>query len=113
VGDEHGLTFVDWDGFTLANPALDAATFLARLRLEPIAGAGRGKELEHLARRFREEFLRLSPGAAPHLELYEGVVLTEQMLRSFRRSASDGGHAAPDRLALSAEECLGKQAGRR
>ena len=110
IGDEHGLTFVDWDGFCLANPALDAATFLARLRLEPITNPGHGSELESLAGIFRKEFLRLNPAAARYLGLYEGLVLTEQMLRSFRRSAGgvDGPGAA--RLARSAEECLGSLA---
>jgi hypothetical protein len=105
VGDEHALTFVDWDGFCLANPALDPATFLARLRLEPIASPGRGAALEGLARRFREEFVRLSPAAAPYLRLYEGLVLTEQMLRSFRRS-SEGGPGVAGRLAEAAAERL-------
>jgi hypothetical protein len=107
IGDEHGLTFVDWDGFCLANPALDAATFLARLRLEPVLNPGLGAELETLAGRFREEFLRLSPAAAPYLALYEGLVLTEQVLRSFRRTTGDaGGAGAVSRLARAAEESL-------
>jgi hypothetical protein len=111
VGDEHGLTFVDWDGFCLANPALDAATFLARLSLEPVTNPGRGVELERLCGRFREEFVRLSPASGPHLELYEGLVLTEQMLRSFRRATGEAsGPAAAGRIASAAEARLARAA---
>lgn len=111
VGDEHGLTFVDWDGFCLANPALDAATFLARLRLEPITNPGHGGALEQLAERFRSEFLRHSRAAARHLELYEGLVLSEQMLRSFRRSARGAvAGAVAERLMDAAEERLARLA---
>ena len=108
IGDEHGLAFVDWDGFCLADPALDAATFLARLRLEPVT-TGRGMELERLAQSFRSVFCSLSPGAARHLALYEGLVLTEQMLRSFRRTSRDGAMAGTiERLASAAEERLAR-----
>jgi hypothetical protein len=109
VGDEHGLTFVDWDGFCLANPALDPATFLARLRFEPITNPGQAPELEHLAESFRAEFLARSPAAGAELVLYEALVLSEQLLRSFRRGARavvpDGAGA---RLAHAAEERLAR-----
>jgi hypothetical protein len=107
VGDELGLTFVDWDGFCLANPALDAATFLARLRLEPILTPGHAAPLEHLAEVFRDEFLARAPGARPHLPLYEGLVLSEQTLRSFRRGAGAGERTILQ-LAGAAEERLAR-----
>jgi len=108
VGDEHALTFVDWDGFCLANPALDAATFLARLRLEPLTAPGGGAALEELAVRFRREFSSLSPDAAASLELYEGLVLAEQMLRSFRRSEDEASPRSAALLAGAAEELLAR-----
>jgi hypothetical protein len=108
IGDEHGLAFIDWDGFCLADPALDAATFLARLRLEPVT-TGRGMEMERLAESFRSVFCGLSPEAVRHLTLYEGLVLTEQMLRSFRRTSRDGAMADTiERLASAAEERLAR-----
>jgi len=106
IGDERGLAFVDWDGFCLADPALDAATFLARLRQEPVT-TGRGMELERLAESFRRVFCTLSPEAARHLALYEALTLTEQMLRSFRRTSRDGAMAGTiERLASAAEQRL-------
>ena len=108
IGDEHGLAFIDWDGFCLADPALDAATFLARLRQEPVT-TGRGMELERLAESFRRTFCSLSPEAARHLALYEGLTLAEQMLRSFRRTSRDGAMAGTiERLASAAEERLAR-----
>lgn len=108
IGDEHGLAFIDWDGFCLADPALDAATFLARLRLEPMT-TGRGMELERLAESFRSTFCSLSPEAVRHLALYEGLVLTEQVMRSFRRTSRDGAMAGTiERLAGAAEERLAR-----
>jgi aminoglycoside phosphotransferase (APT) family kinase protein len=108
IGDEHTLAFIDWDGFCLADPALDAATFLARLRLEPVT-TGRGMELERLAESLRGAFCGLSPEATRHLPLYEGLVLTEQMMRSFRRTSRDGAMAGTiERLASAAEERLAR-----
>src|SRR5688572_6736179 len=111
VGDEHGLTFIDWDGFCLANPALDAATFLTRLGLEAMTNPGAAPELAHLVERFRAEFLARSRASACDLLLYEGVVLTEQALRSFRRSARD---AHPPVLPMigAAEQRLDRSASR-
>jgi len=85
IGDEHSLTFIDWDGFSLANPALDAATFLGRLCREPRRRPGSAALLEHLGATFRTTFLENRPELARDLALYEGLVLTEQMLRAFRR----------------------------
>jgi hypothetical protein len=89
VGNERTLTFVDWDGFCLASPALDPATFLARLRQAPIASPGGAPALERLADAFRARFLARVPAAAPVLPLYEALVLAGQSLRSFRRSARE------------------------
>lgn len=89
IGDERSLTLIDWDGLALASPALDAATFLARLRREPLRRPGSAPELERMAAAFRREFLEGQPGLEHDLDLYQGLVLTEQMLRSFRTLAID------------------------
>jgi hypothetical protein len=86
MGNDHHLTLLDWDGLTLAHPALDAATFIARLRYMPITEPGTCSQLEHLADVFRREFLGREPEVNPQqLTLYEALVLTELALRAFRR----------------------------
>jgi hypothetical protein len=90
VGDEDSLTVIDWDGLCLADPALDAATFLLRLRQEPLRESGSAPEMERLAEAFRRAFLARRPEVpAGRLALYEALVLTEGMLRSFRRANRD------------------------
>lgn len=107
IGDEHSLTIIDWDGFCLANPALDAATFLGRLRREPVLRPGLVPELDRMAEAFRRSFLARQPEVARHLALYEGLVLTEQALRSFRRSGESEEMAKRiRRLAAGAAERL-------
>jgi hypothetical protein len=85
IGDERSLTVVDWDGLSLANHALDAATFLGRLRREPSRRPGSTPELERMAMAFRRAFLDESPEAERDLDLYESLQLTEEVLRSLRR----------------------------
>jgi aminoglycoside phosphotransferase (APT) family kinase protein len=88
MGDELSLTPIDWDGISLANPALDAATFLARLQREPRRRPGSAPELEQVAATFRGAFLEAQPELARNLDLYESLILTEQLLRAFRRPGS-------------------------
>lgn len=85
IGDERSLAFIDWDGFSLANPALDAATFLGRLCREPRRRPGSAPLLLHMGATFRGEFLADRSELTADLALYEGLVLTEQMLRALRR----------------------------
>jgi hypothetical protein len=86
VGNDQYLTLLDWDGLILANPALDAASFLARLRRTPITEPGKASKLEWLAEVFRREFRAREPEVALHeLALYEALVLTDLALRAFRR----------------------------
>lgn len=85
IGDERCLTVIDWDGLSLANHALDAATFLGRLNRETIVRPGSMPELERMAGAFRHAFLEQEPGAARHLDLYESLLLTDEMLRALRR----------------------------
>ncbi len=88
IGGDGGLTIVDWDGLCLAHPALDAATFLARLRQDPIEIPGAAPGLERLAELFRREFLgRASDVSRSDLALYEALVLAHRALRAFRRPA--------------------------
>lgn len=105
VGNEHDLTLIDWDGLCLADPALDAGTFLLRLRREPLRSPGQAPALEHLAAGFRAQFLARAPHVtAERLALYEGLALTEGMLRCLRRAPKEHDMPALIRnLALAAE----------
>jgi aminoglycoside phosphotransferase (APT) family kinase protein len=86
VGNDHRLTVIDWDGLSLAHPALDAANFISRLRQEPLRRPGEALEMEQLADVFRHELLSREPGLDPReLALYEALSLMEKTLRSFRR----------------------------
>lgn len=102
IGDEHSLTLVDWDGFCLANSALDAGTFLGLL-LRP----GGAPELDELAAAFRREILELQPDVGTHLALYEGLALTKRVLRSLK-GLSRGEEVSSDTgpLAAAAEARL-------
>jgi aminoglycoside phosphotransferase (APT) family kinase protein len=113
IGDEHSLTFIDWDGFSLANPVMDAATFLGRLCREPRRYPGSTALLEQMGATFRRAFLEDQPELARDLALYEGLVLTEQMLRAFRRPG-DGAETAREVrcLAAAAAEMLDRVEGK-
>jgi hypothetical protein len=108
VGDEGSLTVIDWDGLCRGDSALDPATFLARLRQEPVRDPGNAPEMARLAETFRREFLARRPAVSPgRLALYEAVVLTERLLRSFRRATRDGEMPRRIRnLAAAAREML-------
>ena len=83
VGDEDLLTFIDWDSFCFANPALDAARWLARLVRDSLGAHAGTPGMEWLAMTFRREFLAPRPEIAAHLALYEGLHLTKQLLGAF------------------------------
>jgi aminoglycoside phosphotransferase (APT) family kinase protein len=106
IGDEVSLTPIDWDGFSLANPALDAAIFVARMRREPRRRPGAAQELEEVAATFRDAFLESQPELARDLDLYEGLLLTEQLLRAFRRPGDGEETAREVRLLASASAGL-------
>jgi thiamine kinase-like enzyme len=109
LGDEHALALVDWDGISMASPALDAATFLGRLLKEPRSGGRPAPELEQIGATFRRTFLEDRPECASQLDLYEGLVLTEQVLRCFRRSREDEQTAREVRhLAAAAAQMLAR-----
>jgi hypothetical protein len=84
IGDERSLTVIDWDGLSLANHALDAATFLGRLRREMILPDA-APELQRMVETFRNAFLEQEPAAARDLDLYESLLLTDELLRALRR----------------------------
>jgi hypothetical protein len=107
IGDEATLTLIDWDGISMASPALDPATFLARILREPRRNPGAAPELLRMGATFREAFLADRPGLERELDLYEALVLAEQVLRTFRRN---GGEHETERevrlLAAAANEFL-------
>jgi hypothetical protein len=85
VGNDEYVTLIDWDGLTLAHPALDAASFLCRLRHAPLTQPGKAQALEWLAEVFRREFLARQPDISPQaLALYETLVLMDLTLRALR-----------------------------
>jgi hypothetical protein len=87
VGDEDSLTLIDWDSFCLANPAMDAARWLARLTCDSLGDHAGTPGLEWLAATFRREFLSLRPDAAAHLALYEGLHVTKHLVRAFAHAS--------------------------
>jgi len=89
LGDDRTLKVIDWDGLCLANPALDAAAFLGRLSRAPLRRRGAAPELAQMAAVFRSAFLEDQPEVARDLDLYQGLEMTEQMLRAFRRPVFD------------------------
>jgi aminoglycoside phosphotransferase (APT) family kinase protein len=101
MGDDRCLTILDWDGLCQAHPALDAATFLARLRRRPIAGPGGAPQLERLAEVFRGEFLSRCRIPRRALAVCEAVVLADLAMRALRR-AGRGEQAARVRGLLAA-----------
>ncbi|HKB16589.1 MAG TPA: hypothetical protein VKF62_11020, partial [Planctomycetota bacterium] len=106
---------VDWDGLCLADAAFDAAMFLGRLRREPLRDPDGAPELEYLAQAFRREFLARRPEVSSRaLALQEGLVIVEDLLRTFRRP-SDGETLAREIRALgsAAGERLDVAEGRR
>jgi aminoglycoside phosphotransferase (APT) family kinase protein len=86
MGNDQYLILLDWDGLTLAHPALDAASFLCRLRHVLITQPGKASELAGLAEVFRREFLSREKVAACELALYETLGLMDLALRAFRHS---------------------------
>jgi hypothetical protein len=87
MGNDEYLILLDWDGLTLAHPALDAASFLCRLRHVLITQPGKASQLESLAEVFRREFCAREP-AVPQRELalYEALGLMDLALRALRNS---------------------------
>lgn len=113
IGDERALTIIDWDGLCLADGALDPATFLLRLRTEPLRAPGSGAVLQELADGFRREFLARAPRVTPErLALYEGLTITQDALRTFRRDGDDAASVVVvDNLAAAASEALDRARG--
>ncbi len=102
VGDERGLYLVDWDGMCLADAAFDAAKFIVKLCREPLRDPACAPEVERLAQVFRREFLARRPEvSARALALQEGLVIVEDLLRSFRRP-SDGERLERENRSLAA-----------
>jgi len=113
IGDERSLTVIDWDGLSLANHALDAATFLGRLDRETIVHPGSMPELERMAVVFRHAFLEQEPGAARDLDLYESLLQTDDLLRALRRPGNVQETAVEvQRLAASASRLLDRVEGK-
>ncbi len=95
AGDDGDLTILEWDGLCLASPALDAATFLGRLRRGPLTRPGHGQAIENLAHVFRRKFLRLAPGVTgAELAAYESLVLARHAVRAARRPRRRAGATA-------------------
>ncbi len=106
IGEDRCLTILDWDGLCLAHPALDAATFLARLRREPISAPGGAPRLERLAEVFRDEFLGRSRVRRRELAACEAVVLADLAMRALRRTGRGAQTAVRVRGLLAASHQL-------
>ncbi len=107
VGDERTLTVIDWDGLTMASPALDGATFIRRLLREHVRRPAEAAPAVELAALFRREILAAEPDLPPrHLDLYEAVSLAEDALRSFSRPKHKDAVAAELARVFAAAEGL-------
>jgi aminoglycoside phosphotransferase (APT) family kinase protein len=108
LGDDQHLTVVDWDGMTMAHPALDASGFLSHLRQVPVRQPGHAEMLEHMALAFRCEFLACEPGVSPRdLACYEAMAFAKKACRSYRRKIKDAEQFAERmRLIPAAHELL-------
>jgi hypothetical protein len=101
----HGdtLVFLDWDDLVGASAALDAATFVARLRHRSVTRPGGMEPLERLSQVFRQEFLARQRGFDPReLALYEGFTHADTALRMLRDPEPDE-HVTSDVHRLLAE----------
>jgi hypothetical protein len=107
MGNENGLTLVDWEGMGMAPPAMDAGDFLARLRQEPLRIPGSARQMEHLADTLRGELLVHVPGiTAADLAVHESLALTEKAVRSFRRPGDNDRLREEIHRQLTAARCL-------
>ncbi len=94
AGDENKMAILDWGRMCLASPALDAASFLGRLRCAHLCRPTRGRGIEHLADVFRREFLAGGPAVTPdELAAYEALLLARQAVRIARHPLRGGGGA--------------------
>jgi len=92
AGDGQDMAILDWDRMCLASPALDAASFLARLRCDHLCGPKRARGIELLADVFRREFLAGNRAVTPDdLGAYEALLLARQAVRIARRPGPRGG----------------------
>ena len=92
VGSDQ-YSIIDWDGLTLANPAIDAATFIRRLRRPSIMKAGGIERLETLAAIFRQEFLSTHPEISKHdIDIYEALAQTQSVFRLVLRATQRRGN---------------------
>ena len=100
AGDGHDLAILDWGRMCLASPALDAGSFLGRLRCGHLCRPKRGLGIEHLADVFRREFLAGDPAVTPdELAAYEALLLAREAVRIARRGpARHGGGTATRRV---------------
>lgn len=94
AGDADNLAILDWGRMCLASPALDAASFLARLRCGHLCRPTRGRAIEELADLFRSEFLAGDPDVTSDtLAAYEALMLARQAIRVARRRGQQRGTA--------------------
>ena len=107
IGNGQTVTILGWGGLCLAPRALDAATFLARLRRAPLRRPGRARTLEDLADVFRAEFLRQGSGlAAEELAVYEAMALTDRALLALGRRGRRPMPRRAGRLLAAAQHAL-------
>ncbi len=91
AGEQNKMAILDWGRMCLASPALDAASFLGRLRCRHVCRPAKGRVIEHLADVFRREFLAGDPAVTPdELAAYEALLLARQAVRIARRPAAGG-----------------------
>ncbi len=106
IANGDSLTIVGWENLCLAPRALDAATFLARLRRAPLRRPGRARAVEELADMFRAAFLRRGSIEVRELAVFEAMALTAAALRAATRPGRRPLPRRARRFLAAAEQAL-------
>lgn len=111
VGGDQDLYVIDWDGLCLAPVGLDTATFICRLRKEPLhSGLSAAPEMTDLADGFRDFVLDRQPLLTDRgLALWEALILTQQAMRLLRKGESKATRQS-GRYTRAAHDALGRAA---
>jgi len=88
AGTGDRLVLTGWDQLCMSSPALDAATFIGRLRQAPIQHPGRACHLAELAEAVRCRACKTLQVASAELAVYEAIVLVRHALGILRRRPS-------------------------
>ncbi len=106
TGTDERMTIFGWDRLCMSSPALDAATFIARLRQAPIQRPGHATALEETAEQVRVAALQHLAVNALDLSVYEAIVLLRHAVGILRHHGNGtGGPARARKIIWAASQC--------